>query len=64
MNRNYDDFLKLTLDTRIKTVRDGWYAFEDTVFYGEKGGALADEGEINGQKAVSYTHLTLPTNSA
>ena len=34
MNRNYDDFLKLTLDTRIKTVRDGWYAFEDTVFYG------------------------------
>ncbi len=52
MNRNYDDFLKLTLDTRIKTVRDGWYAFEDTVFYGEKGGALADEGEINGQKVL------------
>lgn len=52
MNRNYDNFLNLILDTRIKELKDGWYAFEDTVFYGEKGGALPDEGTINGQKVL------------
>ena len=52
MTRIYDDFLNLTLDTRIKNVRDGWYEFEQTVFYGEKGGILPDEGMINGQKVL------------
>jgi len=52
LNRNYDNFLNLTLNTRIRERRDSWYAFEDTVFYGEKGGALADEGAINGQRVL------------
>lgn len=52
MNRAYDDFLNLRCDTAIREVRDGWYTFEDTVFYGEKGGALADEGTINGQRVT------------
>ena len=37
----------LTLETRISYEKDGYYAFEDTVFYGEKGGMLSDEGTIN-----------------
>ncbi len=52
MTRVYDDFLNLHCDTTIKTAQDGWYSFEDTVFYGEKGGILPDEGTINGQKVL------------
>ena len=52
MTRVYDDFLNLICDTKIKTAQDGWYSFEETVFYGEKGGILPDEGTINGQKVL------------
>lgn len=52
MNRHYDDFLDLTLDTVIKEEKDGYYAFDDTVFYGEKGGMPSDEGTINGKKVL------------
>ena len=38
MSRDYDDFRRTSCVTRIKDQKDGWYAFEETVFYGEKGG--------------------------
>lgn len=49
MSRDYDDFRRTSCVTRIKDQKDGWYAFEETVFYGEKGGMPSDKGTINGQ---------------
>ena len=48
MTVNYDDFHRVACTTKIKEIRDGWYLFEDTVFYGEKGGMPDDKGTING----------------
>lgn len=52
MSRAYDDFRRLTCTTKIREEKDGWYSFEDTVFYGEKGGMPSDRGTINGQKVT------------
>lgn len=53
MNKHYDNFKDLSLTTKIKAVRDdNWYEFEDTVFYGEKGGMLRDLGTINGHEVI------------
>ena len=48
MNRNYDNFRKLQCDTVIREVRGSWVSFENTVFFGEKGGMPSDQGTING----------------
>lgn len=48
VQRNYDDFDRLTCETTIAQEQDGYYAFDDTVFWGEKGGMPSDEGTING----------------
>ena len=48
MNLHYDQMLDVTLDTQIVDEKDGYYAFADTVFYGEKGGMPSDKGTING----------------
>jgi len=47
MSRNYDDFTRLECVTTITDFKDGYYAFADTVFYGEKGGMPSDKGTIN-----------------
>lgn len=52
MSRHYDHLLDLSLDTTIKEEKDGYYAFEDTIFYGEKGGMPSDKGTINGQEVI------------
>lgn len=52
INYNYDDCKKLSLTTTIKDYQDGYYCFEDTVFYGEKGGMPCDVGKINNQKVI------------
>ncbi len=52
MNKHYDNICDLVLDTKIKEEKDGYYAFDDTVFYGEKGGMDSDEGTINGLKVL------------
>ncbi len=47
-----DAWLKFNLDTTIKEEKDGYYVFEETIFYGEKGGMLADKGTINGLQVI------------
>ena len=36
MNLHYDHYKETVLDTVIKEEKDGYYCFEDTIFYGEK----------------------------
>ena len=52
MNLHYDHYTDVTLDTLIKEEKDGYYAFEDTIFYGEKGGMPSDKGIINGLEVL------------
>lgn len=52
MNKHYDNIDDLTLETKIIDQKDGYYAFEDTVFFGAKGGQEADRGTINGQEVL------------
>lgn len=47
---SYDDYTRTECTTTIRDVKDDWYAFNDTVFYGDKGGMPSDSGTINGQK--------------
>lgn len=50
--QHYDNLLNLSCDTTITTEKDGYYSFEDTVFYGEKGGMPGDKGTINGLEVI------------
>lgn len=50
--QHYDNLLNLSCDTMISTEKDGYYSFEDTVFYGEKGGMPGDKGTINGLEVI------------
>ncbi len=47
---SYDDYTRTECTTTIRDVKDDWYAFNDTGFYGNKGGMPSDSGTINGQK--------------
>lgn len=47
---SYDDYTRTECTTTIRDVKNDWYAFNDTVFYGDKGGMPSDSGTINGQK--------------
>ena len=38
MNLHYDHYKETALDTVIKEEKDGYYCFEDTIFYGIKVG--------------------------
>lgn len=52
MLRHYDNLFEWSLTTSIAEEKDGYYRFEDTIFYGEKGGMVPDRGTINGQRVV------------
>ena len=52
MNLHYDHYKETVLNTVIKEEKDGYYAFEDTIFYGEKGGMPSDKGTINGLEVL------------
>lgn len=48
MDKIYDDFWKLSLDAKISQEKGGAYTFDQTVFWGDKGGMPSDKGTING----------------
>ncbi|MGN1390051.1 MAG: hypothetical protein ACI4WR_10400 [Bulleidia sp.] len=48
MQGRYDHYERVSCVTEIAEEKEGWYRFEDTVFYGEKGGMPDDRGTING----------------
>ena len=48
MNKYLDDYNITELSTEISECKDGYYAFKETIFFGNKGGMLADKGTING----------------
>lgn len=50
--KQYDDFMDIVLDTTILDQHDNYYAFHNTVFWGEKGGFPSDHGWINGQPVL------------
>ena len=50
--QHYDNLLNLSCDTTIATEKDGYYTFEETIFYGEKGGMPGDKGTINGLEVI------------
>lgn len=52
MNKHYDNYLDLNLETQISDYQEGYYYFADTVFYGEKGGQESDQGTINGYEVL------------
>lgn len=56
MEKYNDNFEKLVLDTTVKTSNDGYTCFEDTIFYGEKGGMASDKGFINGQELLDLVY--------
>lgn len=57
MNPYYDHFEITTLKTTIQEEKDGYYAFKDTIFFGEKGGMPSDEGKINGLKVLDLKYI-------
>ena len=48
----YDDFLNLESCTRLKDQKDSYYAFEESPFWGEKGGMPSDKGTVNGMEVL------------
>lgn len=52
MNKNYDNFEKMSCQTNIVDEKDGYYAFAETIFYVEKGGMPSDVGKINGLPVI------------
>ena len=52
MNKHYDNIDELSCQTRISDIQGDYYAFEDTVFFGAKGGQESDQGTINGQEVL------------
>ncbi len=53
MNDHYE---VLNLKTKIKDYKDQYYLFEQTIFYGNKGGMLADKGKINGKEVLDLKY--------